>query len=214
MRKAWYEAIKRKDYDYFWILNDDTHIFPNCLTELLKADRYTIEQYKKQGIYIGATQDEHNKKTTYGGHKLQKWGKTNAIMLQPHNGIYQICELGNANIMFIPRIVYHKIGGFCDKYTHGIADYDYTLRATRAGIPVLLLPNYAGICNDDHKNSWNWKLPLKKRIDFLYSPKGFAYKEYLYYIHEFFPKYYYIEICKLWLRTLFPAIWNKIKTKR
>lgn len=75
MRKAWYEAIKRKDYDYFWLVNDDTHIFPNCLTELLKADRYTIEQYKKQGIYIGATQDEHNKKTTYGGHKLQKWGK-------------------------------------------------------------------------------------------------------------------------------------------
>lgn len=211
MREAWKEASQHKDYDFFWLLNDDTHIYSKCLNELIKADQYCLSAYNIHGIYIGSTENISKNRQTYGGRKLYEWGKLSNYMITPTIGKYQNCDLGNANIMLVHREVYHKIGGFDTVYTHGIADYDYTLKAKQANIPVLIAPSYLGTCEDDHQNSWNYKAPIRQRIKFLFSPKGFAYKEYLYYIRKFFPKYYLSEAGKLWIRTLCPWLWNKLK---
>lgn len=212
MRKAWEEAVKNKEYDFFWLLNDDTHIYTNCLTECLKANEYSQKTYGKQGIYIGSTQNPTTKEFSYGGRKLVKPNKSKSITIVPDGINYQLCDLGNANIMFISKIVYKCISGFNKIYTHGIADYDYTLRAVRAGFPVIILPQYAGTCTDDHGNNWcSSSMTLKNRIRYLYSPKGLAYKEYLLYIKEFFPSELFAQKCKLWLKTLYPFIWDCFK---
>ena len=211
MRAAWKEAVQNKGYDFFWLLNDDTHIYPKCLNELIKADQHCLITYHMHGIYIGSTENQIKNRLTYGGRKLYEWGKPRNCKIYTKKGIYQLCDLGNANIMLVHCDVYKKIGGFDDIYTHGIADYDYTLKARQTNIPVLVCPSYLGTCEDDHQNSWNYKIPIKQRIKFLYSPKGFAYKEYLYYIRKFFPHYYLSEASKLWMRTLFPRLWNKLK---
>lgn len=206
MREAWKEAVKNKEYDFYWLLNDDTHLYSYCLTECLKADKYSLQTYGKQGIYIGSTQDPNTFKLSYGG--IDKNGK----WIVPNGEHYMECELGNANIMMVSKSVLQIIGGFCEEYTHGIADYDYTLRATRSGIPVLVLPTYGGTCENDHKSTWlSQSTSLKKRIEYLYSPKGLAYKEYMTYVKKFYPQKAFNIKCKLWLKTLFPCIWEHLK---
>lgn len=206
MRAAWKKALEKKSYDFYWLLNDDTHIYPDCLHECLKANEYCLKTYGKQGIYIGNTQDPQTLKFSYGG--IDKTGK----WIIPNEKDYKECELGNANIMMVSQYVFNTIGGFCEDYTHGIADYDYTLRAVRQNIPVITLPTYNGTCENDHKETW---LPqstsLKKRIAYLYSPKGLAYKEYMIYITKFYPNKVFSIKCKLWIKTLFPFIWSKLK---
>ncbi len=206
MRAAWDMALeKQQKYDFFLLLNDDTIISPSCLQDLLKADEYSHSVYKKGGIYIGATKDIKSNNYTYGG---EIEGKGHVFP----NGKYQEIQLGNANIMLVSQEVFSKIGGFCKDYTHGIADYDYTLRASRAGYPILLLPMACGYCENDHPKTWvSPKAPLKERIKYLYSPKGLAYKEYMIYIRRFYPKKVLSIKIKLWMKTLFPIIWDKLK---
>ena len=54
-------------------------------------------------------------------------------------------------------------------------------------------------------------IPAYKRIEFLKSPKGLAYREFLGFIKEHFPKSYNAVYLKLWLKTLFPFIWDTLK---
>lgn len=214
MRAAWKKALEKKNYDYYWLLNDDTQIYSDCLQECLKADKYSLQIYGKQGVYVGSTKTPNTEQFSYGGRKLLKSHKSTSTIIIPDGKTYQTCELGNANIMMVSQEVFNTIGGFCERYTHGIADYDYSLRATRAGFPVLVLPNYEGECEDDHGNNWkSQSSSLKERIKYLYSPKGLAYKEYLTYIKEFFPKEFQTQRIKLWVKTLFPVLWDKFKNK-
>lgn len=207
MRQAWKEALEfRQDYDYFWLLNDDTTLYPYCLRSLMAAEK----EYP-QGIYVGATCDAKTKEYSYGGIKLYNRNYSRGYIVIP-NGLLQTIDMGNANIMLVSRSVFDVLGPFCTVYTHGIADYDYTLRAVNKHIPVFLAPNYCGECTDDHGNNWiPQSRPLKDRIKYLYSPKGLAYKEYLYWIKTFFPKEYFSAKLKLWGKTLFPFIWQRFK---
>lgn len=212
MRMAWHEAVQRKLYDYFWLINDDTHLYSDCLNELLMADDFALSVYKRNGIYLGSTKDPITNEFSYGGRKLLSKDSNQVTKVIPDGESYQSCDLGNANIMLVSKDVYNQLGGFCERYTHGIADYDYTLRANRAGIPILVSPNYGGECVNDHGVNWQpQSASLKSRIAYLYSPKGLAYKEYLYYIKKFFPKSYYASMTKLWLKTFLPSIWTRFK---
>ncbi len=104
------------------------------------------------------------------------------------------------------------IGIFDERYTHGIADFDYSMSAVKKGIPVLLAPNIGGICIHDHGKPWKPNnVPLKERISYLKSPKGLAYKEYLYYIKKHFPLFLPYSFIMLWLKTLLPFIWTNFK---
>lgn len=206
MRKAWNEAVlSKQDFDMFLLLNDDTDIYDDCILELLKADEYSKKKYGKRGIYIGSTKDYLTDSVSYGGNTI-KDGR-----LTP-NGKYQECTMGNANIMMVSYECYQNLGHLCDKYTHGLADYDYTLRAVENNIPVIITPTYCGTCSNDHSHPWlSQKHSLKERIKFLYSPKGLAYKERLYFNKRFFPKQYVFLWFKLWLKTFFPIIWDCYK---
>ena len=212
MRAAWQIAIDSKTaYDFFWLVNDDTVIYKGTLQKLVDADAYARQKYGKGGLYVGSTTAIGTERFSYGGRKLETWGKQKATHIIPDTE-YHECDLANANILLVSRDVFDGIGGFCEKYTHGIADYDYSLRAVRAGYPVLVVPGYCGECDDDHGNNWaSSKMSLSQRIKFLKSPKGLAYKEYLHYIKEFFPTEYRSSWFKLWLKTLCPQLWDKMK---
>lgn len=212
MRAAWRMALDGgKDYDFFFLVNDDTRIYADTLQRLLDADDHARRTYGKGGIYVGSTKAIGEERFSYGGRKLLRWGHTKCRTVMP-DADYHPCELGNANIMLVSRDVHDRIGGFSETYTHGIADYDYTLRAVRAGLPCLVIPGYGGECVDDHGNNWApASASLRERIRFLKSPKGLAYGEYLHYIREFFPKEYAISWVKLWLKTLFPSLWDRFK---
>ena len=83
----------------------------------------------------------------------------------------------------------------------------------RAGVPVILATGYCGLCQDDHGNPWKpQNASLKSRIDYLYSPKGLAFREYMHYVRKFFPKDAAGLSIRLWMKTLFPFLWE-IKSK-
>ena len=204
MRRAWNDALATgKHYSHFLLVNDDTRLYSGALSSLSHA-----ESSFPGGIYVGATKDPLTGACSYGGHRLLMPGHEKSSMCLPDGKLHEV-DLGNANIMLVSRGAYERLGVLCDAYTHGIADYDYTLSAVKAGIPVVLAADYCGECRDDHGNSWvAQNSSLRERIKYLYSPKGLAYKEYMFYVRKFFPKDALIIWVKLWLKTICPFLWD------
>ncbi len=208
MRKSWREALKSNP-DYYLLLNDDTLLNNTAVYNLLKY--YEIPGSTPHAITIGSTFDAANMEISYGGRKLYHPKKVKSYNVYSETE-YMECDLANANIMMVPKAVVQKIGILSERYTHSIADFDYTLRAKKNGFKVMVVPGILGECADDHGK--NWKSPavsLKDRISYLKSPKGLAYKEYLNFIRIHFPYHLPEAFIKLWLKTFFPVLWDKYK---
>lgn len=212
MRLAWITALKRKEYDAFLLLNDDVVLFRDFLENLLKTEIYSLSQRNKTGIYSGATIDKRTNKITYGGYKII----TNHLIMRNEllspKDLPQQCELTNANILWVSKETVDSIGIFDERYTHGIADFDYSMQAVKKEVPVYLAPSIGGSCLHDHGKPWKASsAPLKERLIYLKSPKGLAYSEYLYYLKKHFPLFLPYSFVMLWLKTLFPSLWETYK---
>jgi GT2 family glycosyltransferase len=211
MRAVWKHALAAGDYDLFFLFNDDVVLFDNSFEHLVQ--HYT--SLNKEGVMlIGSTLSVESNKITYGGNWFYNLKHSNYYRMVPDGTEFVQCHSGNANILVVDKFTVNKIGIFSDAYIHCLADFDYTLTAYKNGIDVLIPPGYYAYCEDDHGANWmSGKNSLKKRIKYLYSPKGLAYSEYLYYIKKHFPSDYVISFIKLWMKTLFPVIWDKFKLK-
>lgn len=210
MRKAWTEATKTGiAFDFFLLLNDDTILYESTITNLL----HDYSMLDKEALLTAPTTDPVLKNTSYGGSKLIRKGFSQFTILNPNNSHPQLCNLANANILLVPFSIYKKIGILSDKYTHGLADFDYSLRANKNNIPTYLATHPGGTCENDHGNNWKsaGTSTLKERVNYLYSPKGLAYHEYLYYIKIHFPKELPLAVIKLWAKTLYPYLWDRLK---
>jgi GT2 family glycosyltransferase len=211
MRTIWEHAISKKPYDLFCLFNDDVVLFDDALEKLLKA----YQQSDNKGtVLIGSTLDPKTNKISYGGNifRVHPLKNNSYELIEPDESRPVKCEWGNANVLLVDVATVNRIGILPGTYTHFFSDFDYTSTAYRAGLNVLIAPGYYGYCEDDHGVKW---LPrntsLKERIDYLNSPKGLAYREYLFFIKKHYPAGYIKEFIKLWLKTLFPVIWEKFK---
>lgn len=212
MRNSWRHALST-DPDYYLLLNDDTILYNKAIYTLLQSSRYASQKFSKPAICVGSTNDNLGK-VSYGGRKLIHKIRPNSFIVYSETENLE-CDLGNANIMLIPQEIVKKIGILSNAYTHGIADYDYTLRAKKAGFPIIISPGILGGCTDDHGNNWkSQKNKLKERIQYLYSPKGLAYKEYIFFIRNHFPLHLPEAMFKLWLKTIFPFLWDSLKNEK
>jgi GT2 family glycosyltransferase len=206
MRYTWKKALV-SNADYYLLLNDDTVLMENALQVLLKHAKYTT----KPSICIGSTVDLSTGKTSYGGSKLTSRNQWKSVLMQAPSQ-FSPCDFGNANIMLVAKEIVEKIGVLSEQYTHALADYDYSLKAKKAGYDIFVAPGFLGSCIDDHGKNWKSKnTRLKERIEYLMSPKGLAYKEYLLFIRQHFPLSYPSAFVKLWMKTFFPFIWDSLK---
>lgn len=204
MRNSWRHALQRQ-FDYYLLLNDDTVLQENAIHILLESNR------KQAAVCVGTTLDKASGSLSYGGRKVSSGLQLKSYKVHSDTEFVE-CDLGNANIMLVPKAVVDKVGILSEAFTHGIADYDFTLKAKKGGFPVLVAPGILGYCVDDHGNNWKTtKTSLKERIQYLKSPKGLAYKEYLYYIKSHYPLHYPSAFCKLWMKTFFPFLWDSFK---
>lgn len=209
MRHTWRKALS-SGADYYLLLNDDTLLVEKALAVLLNHGLYTT----KPSICIGSTVDLSTGKTSYGGSKLisKNFWKSRLIEAPTE---FRGCDFGNANIMLVPKKIVEEIGILSERYTHSLADYDYTLKAKKAGFDVLIAPGFLGSCVDDHGNNWKSNnTSLKERIEYLKSPKGLAYSEFLKFIKDHFPLSFPAAFVKLWMKTFFPFIWERFKNKQ
>ena len=214
MRTLWQHALHRRRYDIFLLFNDDVVLYPDAVKRLI--DYYM--QFNKSGtILIGSVVNPVTNKVSYGGNifRVHPFKFTSYSLINPDASTAIPCMFGNANILLIDEITVNKIGVLADIYTHYMADFDYTYTAYKAGVQVLISPGFYGYCKDDTVFKW---LPLssslKERIQYLYSPKGLTLKEYMLFIKKHFPNSYVTEFAKMWLKTLFPFIWDKFKPKK
>jgi GT2 family glycosyltransferase len=209
MRNSWTQALA-VDPDYYLLLNDDTFLYPDAVERLIQTSEEAL-LHSHAAVCIGTTKDADSGTISYGGRKLYSGRGPGSYVVHSETGNLE-CDLGNANIMLVPRMVVKKIGILSPDYIHGIADYDYTLRAKKAGFKVLVSRGILGTCKRDHGKNWKSSgTRLKERINYLYSPKGLAYKEYLFFIRKHFPLYLPSAFFKLWLKTLFPIFYDTFK---
>ncbi|MEJ7769100.1 MAG: glycosyltransferase family 2 protein [Chitinophagaceae bacterium] len=210
MRNSWSQALSYNP-DSYLLLNDDTVLTKNAVSDLLKCSTQQAKNGTSPAICIGSTVDMQSGEISYGGKKLRSKIRIASDTVFSETESLE-CDLGNANIMLVPKQVVEKIGILSTAFTHCLADYDYTLRAKKAGFQVIVSPGILGHCIDDHGKNWkSSNVTLKERIRYLKSPKGLAYKEYLHFIREHFPLHLPSAFFKLWLKTLFPFVWDKLK---
>lgn len=207
MRNSWHEALGY-DFDYYLLLNDDTLLKDDSLYNIISC------AFKRpDAICVGSTADTDGN-ISYGGRKLYSRHKVQSFGVYSETDLVE-CDMANANIMLVPRAVVKSIGILSDSYTHSIADFDYTIRAKKAGFNVYVVPGVLGYCVDDHGNNWkSSNVSLSERIKYLRSPKGLAYKEYLHFIRQHFPQHLPAAFLKLWIKTLFPVLWDKFKVQQ
>ena len=215
MRIAWNNAIcNNSNYDFYLLLNDDTVLQHNCIEELLKTNDYSISKYKKAGVYTGFVCSPTNPNhITYGAKTYDKgiWGRARDIY---PNGKVQECKMPNANILLVSKSVFDKIGILSDLYIHGAADWDYGLRASNAGFPVLTTTCTCGICEFDHDTAEKEakkviNLSITDRKSFLDKPTK-QYRDSLTFFKKYNKTKYAIVYIAYYINLFFPYLFYKL----
>lgn len=204
MHRAWEEAIKTKEFDYFLWLNDDTHIYPKALVELIKDDSIL----ESKSLIVGSCQSTHDRSFTYGGYIGEK-------ALIP-SGTPQKCEFTNGNLVFIPRYVYSIVGNLNKVYIHLYGDFDYSMRVNKEGLSCFASSEFLATCDLNEKSYWGSDdMSTWQKLKLLNHPKGIDIKRGYY-----FKKYHYGQkagikaVADAYLRILFPKIHQLVTTRK
>lgn len=169
MYASWEWAASIKKYDFFLWLNDDTFLYNDCIKTLYEAS--SAKEYRC--IIVGATVDTETKQlVTYGGRI-----KGNGIA--PVNGEMVSVDYFNGNIVLVPSAVHRILGNLDWYFTHSKGDFDYGMRAKKAGIGIYQCGQVLGECNL-HPRIDKWcdpDVPFRKRWAMLNRPNGMPPKE-------------------------------------
>ncbi len=213
MRNSWNEALK-KSYDGFLLLNDDTNVYENVFEQLMSTHQECTRTQGSGGIYIGSTKDADSGNFTYGGASFRNRFLFKYEFLQP-NGAVQSCELGNANIMLVSNDAVDRVGILSEGYRHGVADYDYTLKALNKKIPLLIPPAFCGTCSHDHSDIYETfaKKPIKERYRLLKHPLGLDFNSNLLLMRRHFPLRVPFVVAAALLKVIFPRVYVKGRGK-
>ena len=205
MRLAWETSVKKNIPDFFIWLNDDTNIDDDALIHLFQCYNEYISINSTDVIIVGSCRNKIGEdEYSYG---LRK----NQLKIIP-NGKIQKGNILNGNLVLISKVVYTKLGILSNNYTHAMGDYDYGLRALENGIELITTKKYIATCKSNiGLPKWcNPKINFLDRWKALHTPLGLNIKEYKMFRKQFWPKNYIKSILKVYLRCLFPGIYNKI----
>ncbi len=173
MLKAWNYALTDKPNFVLW-LNDDTTIEPDAIYKMLITHKSMVQKANRSGIVVGATQNSVGC-LTYGGIvRPSKFHLTKFERLQL-SPVSQPCTTMNGNCVLVSREVFETIGLLDECFHHGMGDFDYGLRATKAGYPISVAPGFVGHCENDNINAGGYKdksLPFATRWEKILGPKG------------------------------------------
>lgn len=202
MHRAWQAASQTKDYDFYLWLNDDTVLFADAMKNILAAGKQTYFS----AIICGATCAKATQLVTYSG-----WLHSSIKLLAP-SGKLQQCNIVNGNFVLVPKVVFDKVGNLDWKFRHAIGDFDYGLRAQKAGFKCFIAPQFVGTCEANPTlPKWCLKTtPLIKRLKLLYSPLGYA-EPVPFFIYE--KRHFGLLIAlkhfiSIHLRVLMPQLWK------
>lgn len=195
MLRAWQHALPLQPGYVLW-LNDDTLLYPHALVRLLETDARMRVDAGQPGIAVGSTENDRGELSYGGSVPSARLNRLNMRKLVPGAAPQPAMTL-NGNCVLVPQEVFNKIGLLDEIFEHAMGDHDYGFRAHKAGIPVWVMPDFAGRCNADHsiEGSFNDRsLPLRVRWKKIMSPRGL-------------PPHSWQVLCRRHAGVLWPLVW-------
>ena len=196
MNLAWREALQKKKYDYYLWMNDDAKLYPDSLAHLLSVEKKAGEPVLVCGVF-----EDDNGHISYGA------CNKNGQLLTP--GTEGKPYLMNGNLVLVPKQIYERIGIIDDVFYHRGGDYDYGLRAQKAGFKLLLSDTIVGITprhDTDKTPYYSSEHALGKRLKLLYSKKYSIVSSFIYNKRHVGMNYAVCQFIKAHVWTLFPVI--------
>ena len=200
MRLAWKEAYKaHPKRDFYLLINDDAVFAETAFDELVTCDEYSQSTYNQSGVYTGFIADEEDHAhVIYGAKVYKKSILSRTYDMQP-TGTPQPCMFTNANFLAVSKEAVDKIGLLDEAYYHGGADWDYGMRASLAGIPVLTTCGVCGYSTYDHdsikqESDKVIKMSLSERRAFLLKPQREYHDAFVFLAKFDKPKYYIMKV--------------------
>lgn len=215
MRLAWQYAAK-KTYDFYFWLNDDVVLQSDAIARLVDCYETHSSQRPLVGAVIGALQAAPDRQVSYGG-RLQT-RRLLPLQFSAHLAVSaqaQPIDIMNGNCCLISAEAFKVIGGICERFTHALADYDYSLRLKRAGFAVLQAPGILGYCR---QNGWaggirDPRVPMLTRLRWLSMPnKWVGVEEWQYFVRCYGGIFWPYFWAKAALRKVFPRIFLAVNS--
>jgi len=187
MRKAFAHAFA-EDFDGYLWFNDDTCLDADALHRLILCVNKMTESLGP-AIVVGSVRDPQTGERSYGGvrRRASKF-RLEFLPQLPDDSEPIPCDTMNGNFTLIPAAVARRLGNLDGTFRHQLGDFDYGLRAIKAGIPIIIAPGYFGDCSDNAVDG-TWRdhsQPLAQRWRHLLSPKGAPLREWLFYTRRHF----------------------------
>lgn len=184
-RAAFKEAEKHAP-DFYLMLNDDTHLSPDAISQALDIYTQKAARSDTRLIVVGATREPGSDDISYGG--MVRSSKIHPFHFKKVKlqSVPQTCETFNGNFVLVHHSVVDTIGFLDERFTHRFGDIDYGLLASKAGIKIYLLPNYVGDCakNDNRKDWDSAELSFLSRLKNFFDVKGLPIDESYYFCRK------------------------------
>lgn len=179
MRLAFATAME-EGFNYYMWLNDDTFLYPSAIDQLLQTK---LPDSIGNVIAVGAVCDPLTRAMTYGGARFESapfYRPFSATEVQPIKQP-QIIHVIHGNVVLIPDSIARKIGNLDPLFEHAMGDTDYSLRAHKIGVCMLLTAEYVGTCSRNSVSGTHQDptLPLILRIRYIFSRKGLPWRPWL-----------------------------------
>jgi GT2 family glycosyltransferase len=146
MNFAWRTALTESFDAYLW-LNDDVVLSETAIAVLVETFTQHQESKGEACIVAGCLKDPETDAYTYGvALRGSTWHPGRWIMIEPSATESTLVESFHGNVVLVPHAVVDKIGIIDEVFSHGMGDSDYSLRALKAGIPIVAAPGYVGTC--------------------------------------------------------------------
>jgi len=165
------------------LINDDVVLADESIASITKIA-------EEHGGLIGGTVVTHTGEIESTGGTLGRICKPKQ-KVRIANGMVQNCDLLSGHVLYIPMKVYKSLGGFDVNLPYRFIDLEFSLRAKRAGIPVLLAPKIVAFTDEVH-NYFNETSSMRGSFSelvqgILLHPKGPHWRESAYYLKKVSP---------------------------
>ena len=204
IRLAWKNAANKKEYDFYFWLNDDTILDKNCIEEVINTYNEASTKEKSSVIVtIACRSKKESSIFSYGG-------RSEKGPIIP-NGCLQKCKYINGNGVLVPKEIYEILGNLSNDYTHGIGDIDYGLRAAQNNFNCYTSKHYLATCpmNNSIPTWRNPDVTIFTRLKSLHSPLGMNIKEYIHFRKKFHGYKWLFYAAKVYLKILFPRYYKQ-----
>jgi GT2 family glycosyltransferase len=161
-------------------LNDDVTLDVTAVDRLLETAVTSPD-----AIVVGALLDPETGAVTYSGVVRSWWHPLRTRLVEPGDRPLE-ADMFNGNVVLVPRVIYERVGPIDGGFSHGQADFDYGLRARRAGFRIVVAPGSSGTCRrgGGQGTFHDTTLSLRRRWELMQSATGLPMRSHARYLRR------------------------------